>query len=66
MAARFTVGRAGTMTKRETALSPMRAAGYENDRHAWTRLYVENRVGFDSATRAWLEGRRRAKEDGKP
>lgn len=62
---RFRVGRAGTLTKRETALSLMRIAGYENDIRKWTRLYIENAVSLRAANEAWRLGRERAKSEGK-
>jgi hypothetical protein len=46
----------GTMTKRETVLSLMHVAGYENDRKAWTRLLVENAIGRAAADEAWTRG----------
>ena len=43
--------------KRKLALDAIRAAGYENDRRAFTRLYVENRVSFAAAQAAFNAGR---------
>lgn len=42
--------------KREHAISYLRIAGYDNDRAAWTRLYVENRISYAAAQKAWSEG----------
>jgi hypothetical protein len=42
--------------KREHAIAYLRIAGYDNDRAAWTRLYVENRVSYAAAKKAWEEG----------
>jgi hypothetical protein len=44
--------------KRKLALDALRVAGFENDRRAFVRLYVENRVSIETAERAWREGRR--------
>lgn len=41
---------------RAQAIAAMRVAGYHEDRAAWTRLYVEQRVSFEKAQRAWREG----------
>lgn len=44
-----------TMT-RKMLLGYLRLAGYENDRKAWTRLYVEHRIGFVAAEQSWNDG----------
>lgn len=44
-------------SKRELVLGHMRVAGYENDRKAWTRLYVENKISLAVAEEAWRNGR---------
>ncbi len=45
------------MSKRKTVLEHMKVAGANNDRHAWSRLYVENRVSREVAERQWQTGR---------
>ena len=47
------------MNKRKTAIEHMKIAGYNNDRHAWVRLYAEHRIGFEIAESAWREGQRK-------
>ena len=41
---------------RATALTYLRIAGYHNDQTAFTRLYVENRVSYEAAKKAYREG----------
>jgi hypothetical protein len=41
---------------RKQALACLKAAGAENDRQAWTRLYVENRVSLPVALKQWADG----------
>lgn len=48
----------GHMTKRENALGWMRIAGYHDDKRAFTRLLIENRVSKKSADEAWQQGQR--------
>lgn len=43
---------------REKALAAMRAAGAGNDKQAFTRLYVENRIALKAANAAWVDGAR--------
>lgn len=43
--------------KREHVLSQLLAAGYHEDRAAFTRLYVENRVSYAAAKKAYEQGR---------
>lgn len=45
------------MTKRQTVLSLMRVAGYENDSAKFTRLLVENPIAHRIAKEAWRKGR---------
>lgn len=45
---------------RKLALDALRVAGFEHDRRAFTRLYIENRVSIQAAERAFREGRRLA------
>ncbi len=45
-------------SKREVAITKLRVAGYHNDRATWTRVYVENRVGYATAKAAFAEGER--------
>jgi hypothetical protein len=40
------------------AIIRLRIAGYHEDRAAFKRLYVENRVGYEAAKRAYGEGQR--------
>jgi len=40
------------------ALTYLRIAGYHGDRALWTRVYVENRIGYQTAKKAWAEGER--------
>jgi hypothetical protein len=42
--------------KREAVLRALKAAGSTNDKQAWTRLYVENRVSLAVANQMWCEG----------
>lgn len=51
------------MTRRDLALATMRAAGYHEDRKTWTRAYVESRVSFPLAQRAFNDGQQ-AREQG--
>ncbi|VUZ24121.1 Uncharacterised protein [uncultured Comamonas sp.] len=46
------------MSKREDTLAAMRIAGYHNDKAAFTRLLVENRIRLTVADEAWLTGRK--------
>ncbi|HEV2155428.1 hypothetical protein [Bradyrhizobium sp.] len=41
---------------RKQILAALKAAGAANDRQAWTRLYVENRVSLVAANQQWREG----------
>jgi hypothetical protein len=41
---------------RAKALQAMQAAGATNDRMAFTRLYVENRISRAFADEAWCKG----------
>lgn len=59
------IRRAGGMTKRETVLSLMRIAGYENDSSKFTRLLIENPIRRMVAEAAWREGRARAARERK-
>lgn len=43
------------MTRKQT-LACLKAAGAQNDRQAWTRLYIENRVSFSVAMQQWRDG----------
>lgn len=43
--------------KREHVLTYLRVAGYHDDRAAFTRLYVENRIGYKAAQDAYRAGR---------
>lgn len=43
---------------RKQILACLKAAGATNDRQAWTRIYVENRVSFTVATQQWRDGQR--------
>ena len=43
---------------RKKALDLIRAAGAQDDRKAFVRLYVENRISRAAADKAWLEGKR--------
>ena len=49
------------LTKRETILRAMRAAGAANDRQTFTRLYVENRISLSAANAEWQAGRKLAR-----
>ena len=51
------IRRVGKMSKRETVLSLMRAAGAENDYKSYLRLLVENPISQKAARAAWDEGR---------
>ncbi len=42
---------------REQALTYLRVAGYHGDRASFTRLYVENRVSYVAAKKAYEQGR---------
>lgn len=53
------------MSAYHRAIESMRYAAYHDDRKAWTRLYVENRVGLARANAAWQSGIA-AKERGIP
>lgn len=44
------------MTRRARVLDAMKVAGYHDDRKAFTRLLIENRVGRDAAARAFQVG----------
>jgi hypothetical protein len=46
------------MTARESILRAMRAAGAENDKQRFTRLYVENRISLTAANAEWQAGRK--------
>lgn len=41
---------------RKAALATLKAAGAENDRKTWARVYVENRVSLPVALQMWREG----------
>lgn len=43
--------------KRADAIAWIRIAGYHDDRAAFTRLYVENRVSYKAAQAAYANGR---------
>ena len=45
------------MTRKQTILA-MEAAGAADDRQAFTRLYVENRISLAVANEAWRKGAR--------
>lgn len=45
------------LTKRETVLSLMRLAGFENDEGKFVRLLVENPISRTAANEAWKAGR---------
>lgn len=47
------------MTKRETALTLARIAGYHSNSKAFTRLVIESRVNREAMSRAWVDGVRR-------
>ena len=47
------------MTRKE-AISAMEAAGAADDRQAFTRLYVENKISLAVANEAWRRGARLA------
>jgi hypothetical protein len=49
-------GRKTGMTKRQTVLSLMTIAGYENDSAKFTRLRIENPIGRQAANKAWNRG----------
>lgn len=44
------------MDKREIALSSCRVAGYHNDKMAFTRAYIDNRLSIAAANEAWQQG----------
>ena len=41
---------------RKQALDAMRGAGATNNKQAFARLYVENRISLVAANRAWADG----------
>jgi hypothetical protein len=43
---------------RKAAIEAIKAAGARNDRKAFLRLYVENRISLAAANAAWREGER--------
>ena len=43
--------------KREDAITKLRVAGYHGDRATFTRTYVEERVSYAAAKKAYEEGR---------
>lgn len=51
------IRRPNGMTKRQTVLSLMRVAGYENDSAKFTRLLIENPIAHHVAKEAWRKGR---------
>jgi len=51
------------MTKRETALTYAKVAGYHNDTKSFTRLIIESRVNLQTMNHAWCAGVK-AKENG--
>lgn len=68
MSQRFSqsIRRAGPLSKRETVLSLMRAAGAENDQRGFLRLLIENPISRAAANKAWAEGRAYAARQVKP
>lgn len=49
--------------KRDVLLSHLRVAGYHDDSATFTRLYIENRISYDSAKKEYLKGQK-MKADG--
>ena len=47
-------------TTRQKIMRAMKAAGASNDKQAFTRLYIENRISLQAANEAWREGRKLA------
>jgi hypothetical protein len=41
---------------RKQALACLKAAGAENDRQMWLRVYVENRISLQVANQMWRDG----------
>ena len=50
---------------RATALTLLAVAGYHEDKTAFVRLYVENRISFANAQKAYASGKR-ARTNGVP
>lgn len=48
------------LSKREAALEAIRAAGAVNDQKAFARLYIESRINYGVAKKAFQEGARLA------
>ena len=48
-------------TTRKAALQILRAAGADNNRPQWLRVYVENRISLAAANEAWQQGRNLAR-----
>lgn len=42
--------------KRAHAITYLQIAGYDDDKEAWTRLYIENRISYAAAKKAWAQG----------
>lgn len=42
--------------KREHVLAWLRVAGYHADRASFTRIYIENRIGYEAAKAAYGQG----------
>jgi len=53
------------MSNRKQKLAHMRAAGYEDDRKKWMRLFTENRIGRAAAEEAWEAGRMKREREAK-
>lgn len=43
---------------RTQAITALRMAGYHDDRDAFTKIYIDNRIPFKSATIAFNAGKR--------
>jgi hypothetical protein len=50
------------MSTRKEVLEHMRLAGYNDDYHAFTRLYAENRIGYDAAHERWYKGQEQRRQ----
>jgi hypothetical protein len=44
------------MNKREFILEQIKVCGYKNDQHTAIRLYVENRISYNSYIQAYRKG----------
>lgn len=42
--------------KRKDAISSLVSAGYHNDSATWSRVYIENRISYAVAKKAWGDG----------